>query len=67
MDSVDACLPDMLRTLEVSALTFSIHLVLADAGTRPSPVQLQADIYLSGEPVLQEWRSLRSTTLALLV
>ena len=41
---VDACLACKLRTLE--ACTFPLLLVLAGAGSRPSLVQLQADIFL---------------------
>ena len=53
MEDVDACLAGKLRTLEACTFTFSVLLVLVDAGIRTSPVLLQAGIFLSGQTYLR--------------
>jgi len=52
MDAVNACLGGKLRPLEVC--TFSLLPILAGAGAEPSAVPLQADLFLSGQPLLLE-------------
>lgn len=52
MEAVNARLGGELRPLD--ACTFSLLPVLAGAGAEPSPAPLQADLLLSGQPVLVE-------------